>query len=51
KKWWKDAADPFQCLAACIDLTDAYKLDDPTEHLSYLPVHQVRLNLWRGTCI
>eukprot|EP01134_Creolimax_fragrantissima_P006470 CFRG6470T1 len=40
RKWWKEAADPFQLLAACMDLTDAYKLDDPTTHLSRLPVHQ-----------
>ncbi|ODH49026.1 hypothetical protein GX48_04851 [Paracoccidioides brasiliensis] len=40
KKWWLDAADPFQCLAACIELTNAMQLEDPTKFVSHLPVHQ-----------
>ncbi|PGH18460.1 hypothetical protein AJ79_00530 [Helicocarpus griseus UAMH5409] len=40
KKWWLQAADPFQCLAACIELTNAMKLEDPTKFVSHLPIHQ-----------
>ncbi|PGG95634.1 hypothetical protein AJ80_09929 [Polytolypa hystricis UAMH7299] len=40
KKWWLEAADPFQCLAACIELTNALNLEDPTQFVSHLPVHQ-----------
>ncbi|KAK8962692.1 hypothetical protein KSP40_PGU015267 [Platanthera guangdongensis] len=38
--WWKNAEDPFQCLAACINLSDA--LASPSQHsvVSYLPIHQ-----------
>lgn len=40
KRWWLDAGDPFQCLAACIELTNAMALEDPTKFVSHLPVHQ-----------
>ncbi|EER38490.1 mitochondrial DNA-directed RNA polymerase [Histoplasma capsulatum H143] len=40
KRWWLDAGDPFQCLAACIELTNAMALEDPTKYVSHLPVHQ-----------
>ncbi|PGH07026.1 DNA-directed RNA polymerase, mitochondrial [Blastomyces parvus] len=40
KKWWLDAGDPFQCLAACMELTNAMALEDPTKFVSHLPVHQ-----------
>ena len=41
KRWWIDAEDPFQCVAACISLSDA--LRSPSSHyvISYLPIHQV----------
>ncbi|CAM9263757.1 unnamed protein product [Scytosiphon promiscuus] len=38
--WWKEADSPWQCLAACKDLTAALNSPDPTEYLSCLPVHQ-----------
>lgn len=44
KRWWLGAEDPWQCLAACIDLKDALDLPDPTKHCSQLAVHQ------DGTC-
>ncbi|CCC69362.1 hypothetical protein NCAS_0C03720 [Naumovozyma castellii] len=43
-KWWKDADKPWQCLATCIELTEALKLDNPEEFISHQPVHQ------DGTC-
>ncbi|KAK2736397.1 DNA-directed RNA polymerase [Myotisia sp. PD_48] len=40
RRWWLKAADPFQCLAACIELKNALLLEDPTEYASHLPIHQ-----------
>ena len=44
RRWWLQAEDPWQCLAACIELTNALKSPDPTKYVSHLPVHQ------DGTC-
>lgn len=44
KRWWLEAEDPWQCLAACIELTAALESPDPTKFISHLPVHQ------DGTC-
>ncbi|PHH62403.1 hypothetical protein CDD81_7199 [Ophiocordyceps australis] len=44
RRWWLDAEDPWQCLAACMELKAALDLADPTEFLSSLPIHQ------DGTC-
>lgn len=43
-KWWTKAEKPWQALSVCFELAEAYKLPDPTEFVSYLPVHQ------DGTC-
>ncbi|SLM39466.1 DNA-directed RNA polymerase, phage-type [Lasallia pustulata] len=43
-KWWLEAEDPWQCLAACIELRNALELPDPTRYVSHLPIHQ------DGTC-
>ncbi|KAI5283826.1 DNA-directed RNA polymerase [Ascosphaera aggregata] len=40
RRWWLGAEDPFQCLGACIELTNALRLEDPSEYISHLPVHQ-----------
>lgn len=40
KRWWLQAEDPWQCLAACIELRNAFRLEDPTQFLSSLPIHQ-----------
>ncbi|KAJ5397950.1 hypothetical protein N7509_006063 [Penicillium cosmopolitanum] len=40
KRWWLKADDPWQCLAACIELRNALRCPDPTEYLCRLPVHQ-----------
>lgn len=39
---WLKAEDPFQFLAACIDLRDALASGNPETFVSHLPVHQVR---------
>ncbi|KAK5658344.1 hypothetical protein OQA88_2320 [Cercophora sp. LCS_1] len=44
RKWWLQAEDPWQCLAACFELNAALELPDPTQYVSHLPVHQ------DGTC-
>jgi DNA-directed RNA polymerase, mitochondrial len=43
-RWWTQAEDRWQCLATCIELTNAMELSDPTKFVSYLPIHQ------DGTC-
>ncbi|KAI9649834.1 DNA-directed RNA polymerase [Ciborinia camelliae] len=43
-KWWLKAEDPWQCLAACMEIRNALDSGDPTRFVSYLPVHQ------DGTC-
>lgn len=40
-RWWLEAEDPFQCLAACIDIRNALLSGNPETYESYLPVHQV----------
>ncbi|CAM9011683.1 hypothetical protein WICANDRAFT_92613 [Wickerhamomyces anomalus NRRL Y-366-8] len=44
KEFWTKADKPWQALATIYDLADAYKLEDPTKHISHQPVHQ------DGTC-
>jgi DNA-directed RNA polymerase len=43
-RWWLQAEDPWQCLAACIELNNALNSPDPKRFISHLPVHQ------DGTC-
>ncbi|CAG8961662.1 hypothetical protein HYFRA_00006199 [Hymenoscyphus fraxineus] len=43
-KWWLDAEDPWQCLAACMEIKSALDSPDPARYVSKLPVHQ------DGTC-
>ncbi|KAJ5295481.1 hypothetical protein PENANT_c001G10083 [Penicillium antarcticum] len=40
RKWWLKAEDPWQCLAACVELRNALELSDPTTYVSHLPIHQ-----------
>ncbi|KMU81802.1 DNA-directed RNA polymerase [Coccidioides immitis RMSCC 3703] len=40
RRWWLEASDPFQCLAACIELKNALACPDPTKYISHLPIHQ-----------
>ncbi|KAL7424567.1 DNA-directed RNA polymerase [Cryptotrichosporon argae] len=44
RRWWLQAEDPWQCLAACVDLAAALRAPDPEAYESSLPVHQ------DGTC-
>ncbi|XP_021899238.1 DNA-directed RNA polymerase 3, chloroplastic isoform X2 [Carica papaya] len=39
-QWWLMAEDPFQCLAACINLSKALKSPSPHTVISHLPIHQ-----------
>ncbi|KAH7840574.1 hypothetical protein Vadar_018774 [Vaccinium darrowii] len=40
KRWWLGAEDPFQCLAACINLAEALRSSSPETTISHMPVHQ-----------
>ncbi|KAF9955200.1 DNA-directed RNA polymerase [Modicella reniformis] len=44
RRWWLQAEDPWQCLATCIEITEAIRSDDPESYMSSIPVHQ------DGTC-
>ncbi|PWA01722.1 hypothetical protein BB558_002162 [Smittium angustum] len=44
KGWWLKSEDPWQTLAACIDLVNAIESGDPKNYMSSLHVHQ------DGTC-
>jgi DNA-directed RNA polymerase len=44
ERWWLSAEDPWQCLAACLEITAALRSPDPTAFESNLPIHQ------DGTC-
>ncbi|GAB2291537.1 DNA-directed RNA polymerase 3, chloroplastic, variant 2 [Dionaea muscipula] len=40
KRWWLTAEDPFQFLAACMDLSKALNSSSPYTFISHLPIHQ-----------
>ena len=40
KKWWLKSDEPWQTLAACIELRDALESGDPVNFISHLPIHQ-----------
>lgn len=40
RRWWLGAEDPFQCLAVCINLTEALRSPSPETTISHTPVHQ-----------
>ncbi|ERN05778.1 DNA-directed RNA polymerase 1B, mitochondrial [Amborella trichopoda] len=39
-RWWLGAEDPFQCLAACVNLSEALRSSSPDTTISHMPVHQ-----------
>ncbi|KAL5183063.1 DNA-directed RNA polymerase 3, chloroplastic [Glycine soja] len=39
-RWWLMADDPFQCLAACINLSEALRSSSPNSVILHLPIHQ-----------
>eukprot|EP01114_Cavostelium_apophysatum_P008261 TRINITY_DN2062_c0_g1_i1.p1 TRINITY_DN2062_c0_g1~~TRINITY_DN2062_c0_g1_i1.p1 ORF type:complete len:1073 (-),score=287.97 TRINITY_DN2062_c0_g1_i1:71-3289(-) len=43
-RWWLNAEEPWQCLSACMELTNALRSPNPENYISHLPVHQ------DGTC-
>ncbi|XVE91693.1 hypothetical protein REPUB_Repub01dG0032600 [Reevesia pubescens] len=40
RRWWLSAEDPFQCLAACINLSEALRSSSLETTISHMPVHQ-----------
>lgn len=40
RRWWLGAEDPFQCLAVCINLSEALRSPSPETTISHTPVHQ-----------
>ncbi|WJX80869.1 DNA-directed RNA polymerase 2, chloroplastic/mitochondrial [Trifolium repens] len=40
RRWWLNAEDPFQFLAACITLSEALSTSEPESFISHIPVHQ-----------
>lgn len=44
ERWWMKAENPWQTLAACMELTEAMSLPSAIDYISHLPVHQ------DGTC-
>ncbi|XP_042481261.1 DNA-directed RNA polymerase 2B, chloroplastic/mitochondrial-like isoform X2 [Macadamia integrifolia] len=40
RRWWLKAEDPFQCLATCINLSEALKSSSPETTISHMPIHQ-----------
>lgn len=43
-RWWMKADKPWQFLATCMELNEAFKLENPEDYISHQPVHQ------DGTC-
>ncbi|KAI3452943.1 hypothetical protein Pfo_009606 [Paulownia fortunei] len=39
-RWWLGAEDPFQCLATCLNLSEALRSPYPETNISHIPVHQ-----------
>ncbi|XP_042520027.1 DNA-directed RNA polymerase 2B, chloroplastic/mitochondrial-like [Macadamia integrifolia] len=40
RRWWLNAEDPFQCLATCINLSEALRSSSPETTISHMPIHQ-----------
>lgn len=40
RQWWRQADEPWQCLAACMELAAAWRSPDPTKFISHLPCQQ-----------
>ena len=39
--WWLDSDEPWQTLAACIEIRNALRSPNPENFVSHLPIHQV----------
>lgn len=42
--WWRKGEKPWQVLSVCFELEEAYKMENPCDYISHIPVHQ------DGTC-
>ncbi|XP_071545761.1 DNA-directed RNA polymerase, mitochondrial [Panulirus ornatus] len=40
RRWWTKSDEPWQTLAACMELAAALRSDDPADYVSHLPIHQ-----------
>lgn len=40
RKWWLNSDDPWQTLAACMEIADALRSPDPKSFMSSFPIHQ-----------
>ncbi|EEF47677.1 DNA-directed RNA polymerase 2, chloroplast/mitochondrial precursor, putative [Ricinus communis] len=40
RRWWLGAEDPFQCLATCFNLAEAFRSSSPETTISHMPIHQ-----------
>lgn len=40
RRWWLNAEDPFQCLATCMNLSEALRSPSSETTMSHLPIHQ-----------
>lgn len=40
RRWWLESDEPWQTLAACIEISDAINSGDPANHMSSFPIHQ-----------
>lgn len=40
KKWWLNSDDPWQTLAACMEIANAIRSPDPASYMSSFPIHQ-----------
>ncbi|KAI3516812.1 hypothetical protein L1887_15864 [Cichorium endivia] len=40
RRWWLRAEDPFQCLATCMNLSEALRSSSPETTISHIPIHQ-----------
>lgn len=50
RRWWLNAEDPFQFLAACINLSEALRSSSPETTISHIPVHQVYFHSMSAGC-
>ena len=39
--WWLDSDEPWQTLAACMEIRNAIQSPCPEKFVSHLPIHQV----------
>ncbi|XP_076977543.1 DNA-directed RNA polymerase, mitochondrial isoform X2 [Tamandua tetradactyla] len=40
RQWWRDADEPWQTLACCMEVARAVRAPDPAAYISHFPIHQ-----------